>query len=195
MAEKTDIAPGSKLEPFLDIIASGEVPHQKIAELAGVTVEDVVAFLASLEPASKPLLEQAPSPEAQAAPPADSSPPSPEVQPSASDSLEAWLAREEERLTRRAEQLAAWDLELSQREMALASQTSATQAASFQQESRASADSAPPTVRALRKARILDADGKLWYVRTRDVYSGAQAAFLWANHPTLVEAYNPPLSG
>lgn len=43
-------APAERLAPFLDIIASGEVPYVRIAELADVTVADVEAFVLALEP-------------------------------------------------------------------------------------------------------------------------------------------------
>lgn len=44
-------------------------------------------------------------------------------------------------------------------------------------------------VRALRTARIVDANGRPWRVGFRDVYSGDKADFLAKHHPALVEPY------
>lgn len=134
-----------KLESFLDIIASGEVPHTKIAELADVAVEDVAAFAASM----KSKAESTPGPEAQA-----------EVQDLPADappSVEPGVAVED---------------------VAASSERS----------------EAPPVVRALRKAHITDENGRPLHVRTRDVFTGARAAHIWARYPGLVEPYRPKTS-
>lgn len=46
-------------------------------------------------------------------------------------------------------------------------------------------------VRALRTARIVDANGRPWRVGFRDVYSGDKADFLVKHHPALVEPFPP----
>lgn len=46
-------------------------------------------------------------------------------------------------------------------------------------------------VRALRTARIVDANGRPWRVSFRDVYSGDKADFLVKHHPALVEPFPP----
>ena len=46
-------------------------------------------------------------------------------------------------------------------------------------------------VRALRTARIVDANGRPWRVGFRDVYSGDKADFLVKYHPALVEPFPP----
>lgn len=61
----------------------------------------------------------------------------------------------------------------------------------------APAEPAAPTrepgaaVRALRTARIVDANGRPWRVGFRDVYSGDKADFLVKHHPALVEPFPP----
>lgn len=47
-------------------------------------------------------------------------------------------------------------------------------------------------VRALRSQRIVDAKGRPWDVRFRDVYTGDKADFLADRHPSLVETYPRP---
>lgn len=51
-------------------------------------------------------------------------------------------------------------------------------------------DGPPPhSIRVLRKARVLDERGRLWVLRTRDIYNGPKAHFLWVHHRDLVEPF------
>lgn len=130
-----------KLESFLDIISSGEVPHRKIAELADVTIEDVDAFVAGLD-----IKAATPRPEGQ---PEAASPPVALPSPAAEEVVSPSIEHGE----------------------------------------------APSVVRALRKARITDENGRPLHVRTRDVFTGQRAAHIWARYPGLVEPYPPKASG
>lgn len=166
-----------KLAEFGDLVKS-DVPAEKIAEIAGVSVADVQRERESESPATPP--------------------PEPTPAPAEPDPQSDWVARAEAQLNERAELLEAWDRDLQRRELVLAKHLA--QAGIKPHEADmvlplggppVDRGPAPPCVRATSKARILDANGRLWYVRTRDVYTGEQAAFLWERHPHLVEAFTP----
>lgn len=150
-----------KLQPFLDIIASGEVPFVKIAELAGVEVEDVQAFVLALEPDPvEPPIE----------PPTDSEPAPSVVATSGPSPAGPTVATAEPTKPD-------------------APEPPARPAAS--EVDHDDEPPAPETVRCRRKARVLGPDGKPWRIGTRDVYSGERARFLWRWHRELVEPYPP----
>jgi len=166
-----------KLAEFSDLVAAEDVPAEKIAEIAGVSVADV-----QREREGAALAE----------------PPQPTPAPAEPATQNDWVARADARLNERAEQLEAWERDLQRRELLIADRLAQAgitprEADAMMPLSDLPADRgpAPPCVRATSKARILDANGRLWYVRTRDVYTGEQAAFLWERHPHLVEAFTP----
>lgn len=149
-----------KLLPYAEIIASGEVPDDRIAEMAGVSVEDVAAVRSGADKfAPPPAAPEAPAPPTEEPPKVEKAKKGPRAEKGPK-----------------------------------ASEPPAPPPASPPVALAPPAEAPPASVRATKTFRTTDAAGRYWLVGFRGVYTGAEAARLWALHRDKVEVF-PPAKG